>query len=123
MSALPREEPSDTRIRGIATAPAVSIARKRELCKNPVLLKKSSCWRGGIKATITAAKTAHNGGFIIPRIRRSRDIRCDVSRIEGVLEEGILSAGNEVSDSLDTERRERLSMKASKLDCDLVVEK
>jgi hypothetical protein len=123
LTAFPRDEPSDTRIKGIATAPAVLIARKIELCKNPVLLKKSSCWRGGIKATATDANTAHNGGFIIPRIRRIRDIRGDVSRFEGALEEGTLRAGKEVSDSLDTERRKRLSMKASKLDIDLLVEK
>lgn len=40
---LGREAPRDTSIMGIATAPAVSIARNSELCRNPVVLKNNSC--------------------------------------------------------------------------------
>ena len=42
-SDLGREAPSDTRIMGMATAPAVSIAKNSELCRNPVVLKNNSC--------------------------------------------------------------------------------
>lgn len=59
-----REAPRETRIIGMATAPAVSIARNKELWRNDVVLKNSSCWRGVITATMIDARTAHNGGFI-----------------------------------------------------------
>jgi len=38
-----REAPRDTKIMGMPTAPAVSIARNSELCRKPVLLKNNSC--------------------------------------------------------------------------------
>lgn len=38
-----REAPRETRIIGMATAPAVSIARNSELCRDDVVLKNKSC--------------------------------------------------------------------------------
>jgi hypothetical protein len=70
---LAREAPRDTNINGIATAPAVSIALRRELWRKLVLLKNSSCWRGEIRATMTDARTAHNGGFMMLIILCSAD--------------------------------------------------
>ena len=40
---LTREVPRETKIIGMATAPAVSIARNNELWRNDVVLKNNSC--------------------------------------------------------------------------------
>jgi hypothetical protein len=63
-----------------------------------------------MKATVTDASTAHNGGFIIAITFRIAEETEYVRRREGTSDERILSAGNEVSDSLDAERRERRSI-------------
>ena len=47
----------------------------------------------------------------------------DVSRFDGASEEGAVNAGDEVSDSLDTERSECLSMAGSKVVFGLLIEK
>ena len=39
---LTSDDPRDIKIIGIATAPAVSIAKNTELCRNPVVLKNNS---------------------------------------------------------------------------------
>jgi hypothetical protein len=100
---LAREAPRDTKIKGIATAPAVSIAPRRELWRKPVLLKNSSCWRGEIRATMTDARTAHNGGFMTSITLCSADETKWVRRCDGTSDERMLSAGKEVNDSLDAE--------------------
>jgi len=60
-----REEPNETRMSGIATCPADSSATYNELCRKLDLLKKRSSCSGEINATMTEARTAHNGGFIM----------------------------------------------------------
>ena len=40
---LGRDAPRETKIKGIAVAPAVSIAKNTELCRNPERLKNNSC--------------------------------------------------------------------------------
>ena len=73
------------------------------------MLKKSSCWRREIRATMTEARTAQRGGFIKFTARRRPDMTFHVNRWEGASADRILNAGKEVSDSRDVERRDRLS--------------
>jgi hypothetical protein len=108
--ALTKAAPRDTRINGIATAPAVSIAMKTELCRKLEVSKNNSCCKGETRAMVTDAITAHSGGFIAPTIFQTTVDTEYVRRREGTSPERILNAGNDVKDSLDRDRRERLSI-------------
>jgi hypothetical protein len=104
-----REDPKETRMRGIATAPAESSATNKELWRKPDVLKKRSSWSGVINATMTDARTAHNGGFMRLIIRRGMEDSFGRQRCEDASIERILSAGNDVSDSRESECMDRRS--------------
>jgi hypothetical protein len=62
-----------------------------------------------MRATMTEARTAQRGGFIKLTARRRPDMTFHVNRWEGASVDRTLNAGNEVSDSRDVERSDRLS--------------